>query len=94
MLLTVARFLLQAIALHRSRVGLAILLPIIRVLYAPLARALPARLTIVRIGRDLVSAVVGTALFLAAGITANDLLLLASPTDRTTFGSAGNAARS
>lgn len=78
MLLTVARFLLQAIALHSSRVGLAILLPIIRVLFAPLARTLPTRLTIVRIGGELVSAVVGTPLFLAAGTTANDLLPLAS----------------
>src|SRR6185437_15840087 len=59
MLLTLARFLLQAIALHSSRVGLAILLPIIRMLFAPLTRALPARLTIVRIGRDLLSAVRG-----------------------------------
>ena len=78
MLLTVARFLPQAIALHSSRADLAILLPIIRVLFAPLARALPASLTIVRVGRDLVPAVVGTAFSLAAGIAADDLLLLAS----------------
>lgn len=78
MLLTIAPFLLQAIAFYSRRVGLAILLPIIRMLFAPLARALPARLTIVRIGRELVPAVVRTALSLAAEITANDLLLLAS----------------
>ena len=78
MLLTLARFLLQAIALHSSRVSLPILLPIIRMLFAPLTRALPARLTIVRIGRDLLSAIVGTALLLAARITANDLLPMGS----------------
>jgi hypothetical protein len=33
--------------------------------------------TIIRIGRDLLSVVVGTALLLAAGITANGLLLMA-----------------
>ena len=73
MLLTVAGALLLAIAFDAGRVRLAVLLPVIGMLFAPLAGTLPARLAVARIVCELGSAVVGTALPLAAGIAANGL---------------------
>jgi len=73
MLFTVASVLLLPIALDAGRVRLTILLPIIRMLFAPLACALPARLAVVRIASELRPAVVGTALLLALGIAADGL---------------------
>ena len=73
MLLAVAGGLLLAIAFGAGRMLLAVLPPIIRMLFAPLACALPAGLTVVRIVSELGPAVVGTALPLAARIPANGL---------------------
>ena len=73
MLLPVAGGLLLAIAFGAGRMLLAVLLPIIRMLFAPLACALPAGLTVVRIVCELGPAVMGTPLPLAGRITANSL---------------------
>src|SRR5271168_3469810 len=73
MLFTVAGGLLLAIAFGAGRMRLAVLLPVIRMLFAPLARALPAGLAVVRIVCQLGLVVGGTALPLAARITANGL---------------------
>jgi hypothetical protein len=69
--------LLQAITFDASRMCLAVLLSVIRVLFAPLARAFPASLTVVRIACKFPLAVVGTTLSLAAGIAADGLRGLA-----------------
>ena len=55
--LTVSCLLLYSIALDRNRMVLALVLPIIRMLLAPLARAFPAGFAIMRIARDLPPAV-------------------------------------
>src|SRR5580693_4048069 len=79
--LTVAGFLL-AIPLDTGRVCLTILVPVVGVLFAPLACALPACLGVVRIDCDLLSAVAGTALPLAAGLTTDGLRRLTSRRDK------------
>ncbi len=73
MLLTIAGFLPVAVEFGAGRMRLAVLLPVIGMLLAPVACAFPASFAVFRIGRKLLSAVAGTALLLANGLAADDL---------------------
>jgi hypothetical protein len=72
--LIVTQALLTAISFHLLRMILAIFLPIVRVLLAPLPRTLQANLPVHRIGSDLLPMIFAAALVLACGVTANLLL--------------------
>jgi len=56
---------------------LPVLVPVVRVLFPPMPRALTTPFEVVRIGGDLPSAVVGASLSLAVRFAADDLLALA-----------------
>ena len=70
----VPQALLPTISFHLLRVILAIFLPIVRVPLAPLPRTVQADLLIHRIGGDLLSMIIATALALACRLSANPLL--------------------
>ena len=73
MLLTVPRFLLLAIPLDVVGVRAAVLLPVVGMLFTPLACALPASFAVFLIAGDLLSAVAATAPPLAFGLAAYGL---------------------
>src|SRR6266576_10059 len=70
----VPQALLPTISFHLLRVILAIFFPIVRVPLAPLPRTVQADLLIHRIGGDLLSMIIVTALALACRLSANPLL--------------------
>src|SRR6266702_4801983 len=76
-LLAVAAFLQVPIPLDACRVRRPVLLPVVRMLLAPLTGALAARFTVVRISRDLLMTVVGAAPSLALRRATDRLLGLA-----------------
>jgi hypothetical protein len=74
MSLTVATLLLVAVPVDTVGVRLAVLIPVVRVLLAPLPRALPALLGVYRVTGQLVAAIVGSPVPLAFRPAANNLI--------------------
>jgi hypothetical protein len=74
MSLTVAGLLLISVPVHTVGVRLAVLIPVVRVLFAPLPRALSALLGVYRITGQLLAAIVGAPLPLAFPTAADNLI--------------------
>ncbi len=72
--LLIAPALLLAVPLHNLGMKLAVLLPIARMLVAPLAWTLQTHLPVDGIGSDLPPVIVATTLTLAVGTTACELV--------------------
>ena len=74
--LPVPQFLLTAVVLDSLGALLAVLFPVTGMAGTPFTRTVAAHLAIFRIGRNLVSVVIGAALSLAPGFAANCLARL------------------